>query len=108
MNEVSRVVEEERLALMALNEVNGKTMDRVGAVDFLVAMDGLAVFDVVLLPIPPTSRRVGAILIEAPISWCLADLPPFAGLTGGVPTFLQQFRDGIFIRGLGAGPARPP
>ena len=61
-----RVVEEERLVLVPLDEINGERLDDVRVVRILSRVDRLAIFNVDVLPIPTARRVVGTVFIKAP------------------------------------------
>ncbi len=53
----------------------------------------------------PAGRVVGEEFVEAPVARQFADLPPFAGLPGGIAGLLHELGHRIFVGRLRARPA---
>src|ERR1051325_2811782 len=106
VDEVHRIVEEERPVLVPADEVEAEGLDDIRIV--VVGRNRLAALGIGLLPIPAARRRVGAVFVEAPVARSLADLPPFAGFAGHVTGLLHQFRHRLFVLRLRAGAVPTP
>ena len=91
-----RVVEEERLVLVPVDEVECEPMADVGVVHLAFALHGLPVPDVVVFPVPSARRRVGDRLVEPPVERRTAHLPPFPRVAGGVTGLPQDSGEGRF------------
>ena len=82
VHEVHRVIEKEGLVLVASDEVDAEGLDDVGIIGIRRRLDGLAVLEIGVLPVPAAGGGIGAVLVESPVAWRLADLPPFARFAG--------------------------
>ena len=68
VDQVHRVVEEERLVLVPPEEIEGEVLDHVGTIGALGQVQIFAVLVVLRFPVPATGRIVGKVLVKAPVA----------------------------------------
>ena len=95
---------------MPPQEIEREVHAHIGAIHRLRRLDGLAVFDVALLPKPTGAGRIGEPFVKAPIARRVLHLPPLARHAGDVARLLQRARERRLIlrrrnvrRGVGQG-----
>ena len=86
---------------MTPQEIHGKLVVDIRAIDLLRRLHELPILRVALLPVPAAGGVVGDVLAEAPVARRLAHLPPFADVTGVVAGFLEDSGQRVLVLRLG-------
>ena len=89
---------------MPADEIEREVLNYVGAVGAFRQVQYLAILVVFGFPVPAAGRVVGEELVKSPVARQLADLPPLAGLPGGITGLLHQFGHGLFVGPFAPGP----